>query len=515
MRYKRLFSLRAAVFIVLLLAVTSAMAQIAPRATNRQIQTLLTRIETRTDSFRTEMERPVNRNRVNNATFQDIFARYISEFERSTNELRQEFNQRQTVNNEVTEVLNNALPINEIMAQYQLTASAESQWRNLRTDLNTLANYYRVAWNWNRRAPGFPNDNFPTGSFDSRITGTYRLNSGLSDNVSAVVDRSVNLYNANQRERVRRNLERRLGSPDMLAIEKINRQVSIASTLAPQVTFTADGIARSETTNRGRTIRTTATANREDVTINTTGDRMNDFTVTFAPTRDGRLRITRRIYLENRSETVTVASVYDKTDQIARWSTVNSGPTWGDNTGSAGDFLVPNGTRINARLNNLITTRESQAGDRFTMEVTSPARYRGAIIEGRVAQADGSGRVSGRANVSLEFDSIRWNGRSYRFAGIIETVRTANGDNVSINNEGAVRDGSQTTRTVTRAGIGAALGALIGAIVGGGEGAAIGAGVGAGAGAGTILIQGRDNLELGQGSEFGITATAPTNVGRF
>jgi hypothetical protein len=149
------------------------------------------------------------------------------------------------------------------------------------------------------------------------------------------------------------------------------------------------------------------------------------------------------------------------------------------------------------------------------MEVTSPARYRGAVIEGRVANAEGSGRVSGRANVSLEFDSIRWNGRSYRFAGIIETVRAANGDNVSINNEGAVRDGSQTTRTVTRAGIGAALGALIGAIVGGGEGAAIGAGVGAGAGAGTILIQGRDNLELGQGSEFGITASAPTNVGRF
>jgi hypothetical protein len=282
------------------------------------------------------------------------------------------------------------------------------------------------------------------------------------------------------------------------------------------VTFTADGIARSETTARGRTIRTTATANRQDVTISTTGDRVNDFTVVFAPTRDGRLRVTRRIYLENRNEAVTVASVYDKTDNIARWSTVNSGPTWGDNTGSAGDFLVPNGTRMNARLNNLITTRQSQVGDRFTMEVTTPARYRGAIIEGRVANAEGSGRLSGRANVSLEFDSIRWNGRNYRFAGIIETVRAANGDNVSINNEGAVRDGSQTTRTVTRAGIGAALGALIGAVVGGGQGAAIGAGVGAGAGAGTILIQGRDNLELGEGSEFGITATAPTStVGRF
>ncbi|MDM7921514.1 MAG: YMGG-like glycine zipper-containing protein, partial [Pyrinomonadaceae bacterium] len=78
-----------------------------------------------------------------------------------------------------------------------------------------------------------------------------------------------------------------------------------------------------------------------------------------------------------------------------------------------------------------------------------------------------------------------------------------------------VRDGSQTTRTVTRAGIGAVIGAIIGAVVGGGEGAAIGAGVGAGAGAGSVLIQGRNNIDLQPGSEFQITATGPnTNVGQ-
>ena len=79
-----------------------------------------------------------------------------------------------------------------------------------------------------------------------------------------------------------------------------------------------------------------------------------------------------------------------------------------------------------------------------------------------------------------------------------------------MNNEGTVRDSNQTKKTVTRAGVGAALGALIGAIAGGGSGAAIGAAVGAGAGAGSVLIQGRDNVELGQGTEFNITATGPT-----
>jgi len=167
-------------------------------------------------------------------------------------------------------------------------------------------------------------------------------------------------------------------------------------------------------------------------------------------------------------------------------------------------------------LNNNISTRASQPGDRFTMTVTSPYQYNGAMIEGHVENAVASGRLSGRANVSLVFDSIRMNdGRSYRFAGLVDSVRTPNGETVSVNNEGTVRDNNQTTKAVTRAGIGAVLGAIIGAVAGGGEGAAIGATVGAGAGAGSVLIQGRDNMELIQGSEFSITASAPTSVGMY
>jgi uncharacterized protein YcfJ len=91
-------------------------------------------------------------------------------------------------------------------------------------------------------------------------------------------------------------------------------------------------------------------------------------------------------------------------------------------------------------------------------------------------------------------------------------VKLTTGEKVSVNNEGTVRDNNQTTKTVTRAGIGAALGALIGAIAGGGQGAAIGAVVGAGAGAGTVILQGRDDVELNQGTEFMITASAPNRI---
>jgi hypothetical protein len=116
--------------------------------------------------------------------------------------------------------------------------------------------------------------------------------------------------------------------------------------------------------------------------------------------------------------------------------------------------------------------------------------------------------------MTLSFDTIRLrDGRTYRFAGLVERVRQPNGDVIGVNNEGTVQDTSQTTKTVQRAGIGAALGAIIGAIAGGGKGAAIGATVGAGAGAGTVILQGKDNLELSTGSQFTITATAPVSVG--
>jgi hypothetical protein len=383
-----------------------------------------------------------------------------------------------------------------------------------------------VSWDWNNRNR---NDNWNNrgnrnnlgGNFDSRLTGTYRLNSSLSDNVSTAVNRALatGSYNNNQSDRMRRNLERRLTAPEMMVIEKRGQQITLASSMSPQVTFNADNISRNETTGNGRTMQVRASATNNDLTINYEGDRMNDFYVSFMPDNNGQLRVSRRVYLENQNQTVTVTSVYDKTDSIARWDGIdyqnnnaNNYPNSYPNTTSGNnDFVIANNTRLIAMLDMPLSTRNLRDGDVFTMTVNSPAQYQGAVISGRVI-GEKSGVVSGRATMNLGFDSIRLrNGNSYRFAGIVDQVREPDGDIVSINNEGSVRDNNQTTKTVTRAGIGAALGAIIGAIAGGGQGAAVGAVVGAGAGAGTVILQGRDNLELPSGTEFTITATGPNN----
>jgi hypothetical protein len=164
-----------------------------------------------------------------------------------------------------------------------------------------------------------------------------------------------------------------------------------------------------------------------------------------------------------------------------------------------------------AILNDNLSTKHTQEGGRSTLTVRAPPQYDGASIEGHVAQVNRSGRVSGRAEMSFEFDRIRLrDGRTSNFAGYLESVRTTSGETIKVDNEGRAKDDdSQTNRAVTRTGIGAAVGAVIGAIVGGGKGAAIGAAVGAGAGAGSVYVQGREDLDLMSGTEFTIRASAP------
>lgn len=502
----------------------------AYRVNDRQVQVLINRIETGTDTFRRLVDRNLDRSTMNGTRTEDTLTSYVTDFENATDSLRRRFDSRASTSADVQEVLNRASMIENFVRDNRLAANAQRQWTLVRTDLDTLATYYSIRWDWTATYNTGRNNNDRYGNGegrggrgDSRLTGTYRLNTSQSDDVNAILDRTFGNNtgtDVNQRQRGRRGMERRLTAPDMLAIEKIASRVTIASSLSPQVTFDADNVSRSEVSNNGRTVNIRASQSAADgLTISYEGDRMNDYTINFVPVGNGQLRVTRKMYIENRGETITVSSVYDKIDRTAKWTdmgdsynTGNTG-TINNNNNNNYDFVVPNGTRLVAVLTTPLSTKTSANGDRFTMEVRSPSQFNGAIIEGTVSTAERSGRVSGRAEMGLNFETIRLrNGQTYRFTGLIDGVRNANGDTVGINNEGAVRDSNQTTKTVTRAGIGAALGALIGAIAGGGSGAAIGAGVGAGAGAGSVILQGRDDLRLDNGTEFNLTSSAPSNL---
>jgi len=467
-----------------------------------QMRQLVQRLNTLSTTFSRNFRMDLNR--VTDRYSADETRRQLSEFETALVQLRNRVNSRQSTASDVRNVLDPASYLNNYIANRQLSYQTENNWNTLRQDLDRLASAYNVAWNWSN----LPNDNSGT---RRDLTGTFSLNSSRGDDPRQAVDAATRNLSLAERQRVYDSLLRRLDPPNMLAIDRRGTAVTIASTRAPQINFTADGREQVETTPGGRQVRVRAAFQGDTLTITRTGERANDFTVTFDPIENGRqLLVTRTLYSDRVNQPVTVRTYYDRTSDVAQLNIYDTNREDNDVGGVAGNFVIPDGTQLVAVLNNDLSTQNVRQNDRFTMTVRSPGQYEGATIEGYVASVERSGRITGRSGMTLDFDTIRLrNGRTYRFAGILETVRTPEGDVVRVDNEGAVRDSNQTNKTVQRTAIGTAVGAIIGAIAGGGKGAAIGAVIGAGAGAGSVYVQGRNDLNLEAGTEVTVRATGP------
>ncbi|MGI9166557.1 MAG: YMGG-like glycine zipper-containing protein [Pyrinomonadaceae bacterium] len=482
------------------------------RLSDRELGQLIGRIENGSRTFRASLNAALDRSRYDGSRREDNINEAVRNFTNATDQLRNRFNTKRSVAADVDRVLVQATAIETFMRNNRLTTRAQNDWSTVRGDLDALASTYGVASNWENISPGTSG----TGPYgvENRLTGTFRLDASSSDDPRDIANRATKNLRNSDRQRVYDYLLARLEGPDTLAIDRRGSAVTIASSRAPQSTFEADGRARQEQLPNGTQAQVTATLRGDQLVINSSGTRENGFSITFEPLEGGRrLRVTRQIYAGGQSQPAEVQSVYDRTSEVAQWSVYNGSETSSANTGSiSGDFIVPNGERIVASLNNDLTSNQAKAGDRFTMVVRQPGQYEGAVIEGSVASIDRGGRITGRSEMSLNFDTIRLrDGQSYRFAGIIEGVRTSNGETVQVDNEGGVAESdSRTQQTIQRGAIGTAIGAIIGAIAGGGKGAAIGAVVGAAGGAGSVYVQGQDDVELLSGSEVTIRASAPS-----
>jgi hypothetical protein len=149
--------------------------------------------------------------------------------------------------------------------------------------------------------------------------------------------------------------------------------------------------------------------------------------------------------------------------------------------------LVPPGTPIRVRLGETLDTRRLSAGHPFVAHLTVPIRAEGGMVlprgtefHGHVVVSKNSGRLKGRAYMSVTLDSFRFQNERYRI----------------VSNASARVSGSHKKRNLALIGGGAGTGAGIGAIAGGGVGAAIGAGAGAAAGTVTAAITGKKYVRL-------------------
>ena len=507
---KRLFN-RALPIACLILASVSAHAQRrVSSGTNQSVRQLVLRIENRANLFRNSVQAWSNRNysEANNRN-QDVNL-LVRDFNDNVRLVRERFDQRQLTSADVQELLNRAARVDDFVRRQTLDVRSRNHWSNLRADLTQLGRNYNVGWT--QTGGYYPPSGAP---LVNQFRGTYRLDVSRSDDAQRAADEATRDLAPSERRRIRELVVQRLQSPEQIAIDVRGRTVTLASSSAPQISFEADGRERAETAQSGRTIRSRATLTANQLTVSSTGDTGNEFTVTFDPIDDGRrMNVLRRVYVPALSRPVVVQSMYEKFSDVAQFNIYNpqNNPSY---PGSTGGFIVPDGTRVVAVLDSSLSTRTAVVGDRLTLRVNQPGEFQDATIEGHVSHVERSGRLTGRSVLTLDFDGIRLrDGRSYRFAGLVEGVRTANGEIVRVDREGTVRDDSQTNRTGERAAIGTAVGAIIGAIAGGGKGAAIGAILGAGSGAGSVYVQGRNDLELGRGSEIVIRSGAPVNTPR-
>jgi len=175
---------------------------------------------------------------------------------------------------------------------------------------------------------------------------------------------------------------------------------------------------------------------------------------------------------------------------------------------SNANSAVPDDTALRIRLDDTLTSVDSEVGDPFSASVVDGGEYRNARVYGHVAEIDMSGKIKGHTSMVLRFDRLVMSDvhRAPIHAEIIELYHAPSGEKVDV--EGAIESGGHGRKTVEHTVIGAGGGALLGGIFGGGKGAGIGSIIGGVGGLGTTAFHGHQKITLSSGQEMLIRITS-------
>lgn len=162
---------------------------------------------------------------------------------------------------------------------------------------------------------------------------------------------------------------------------------------------------------------------------------------------------------------------------------------------------VPAGTQIIWRLNNRIGSEINKSGDQFTGTIDQDlvgekgklVAPKGSLVRGTLIEVIPSGRVRGRAEMTLVLNEIIVGDRTYPITSNRLIIRA----------EPSIKEDIGTI------GIGTGAGTIIGLILGGGSGAAKGAAVGAAAGTAVVFTTKGNKLEFDPEQKFAHTIQEP------
>lgn len=186
-----------------------------------------------------------------------------------------------------------------------------------------------------------------------------------------------------------------------------------------------------------------------------------------------------------------------------------------------GAYTIPPGTRILLSMINSISTRQAQIGDRIYLETAFPVLAsnrivipQGSWVTGTVTEVKRPGRVKGRGELQVRFDSLTLpNGVNRDFRADLAAIdarddQTLKREQSKIEGPGDKKGdvgtvvGSTTAGTVIGSGIGAAAGNVA-------RGAGIGVGAGAAAGLLGVLTSRGPEAVLSKGSSVEMVLDRP------
>jgi type IV secretion system protein VirB10 len=193
-------------------------------------------------------------------------------------------------------------------------------------------------------------------------------------------------------------------------------------------------------------------------------------------------------------------------------------------TPDSSQLTIPSGTKVPLALKQSLSTKNAREGDAVYAVTTFPVVINdrivipaGTYVQGRISSVKRGGRIKGRAEVLMHFSTLIYpSGYTVVLPGAVENVPGAEKTAMK-DEEGTIRQDSQTGDKAKTVATAAGTGAVIGGLSNGVKGGLIGAGVGGGIGTAIgLLSRGNDvRMEAGTTLEMVIQREVPLDSSRI
>lgn len=177
------------------------------------------------------------------------------------------------------------------------------------------------------------------------------------------------------------------------------------------------------------------------------------------------------------------------------------------------------GTKVLLVLKNSVSSRNAKVGDGIYLESTFPVIADGRVViptgtyvQGKIAGVKRSGRVKGRAEILLHFDTLIYpNGYTVSMPGALESADSSDSQKVK-DKEGTVQADGTKGRDAAGIATATGTGALAGGLTRGAKGLAVGTGIGGAAGILAALFTRGGEVRLETGTSVEMVLQRPVEI---